>query len=214
MVEVWTFHQRKARRLRLIFVVLPLLAVVTPVAGADWIAAPSRYTHEPQTGHRVWQYAPILPVPHQPMYGRSAYRQARSSLQVGNSIDQFHVVEEYGHPVRPYGEWRFPFRPFSVPYDLWGPAPGVVPGFGYGYGYGPGAGGVGSPYGPFGAVNGAGFPPPWNDGSYPDVRRRQLPPRPFNLNSPTLNNTNINGDGNTTNLPTNNVSGIGNEVNN
>ncbi len=41
-------------------------------------------------------------------------------MQVGQSADHMHVVEEWGRPVRPYGEWRFPYRPYSVPYQLWG----------------------------------------------------------------------------------------------
>jgi hypothetical protein len=52
---------------------------------------------------------------------QSGYWHTRSSIQAGGSADHLHVVEEWGRPVRPYGEWRFPYRPFSVPYPLWGP---------------------------------------------------------------------------------------------
>ncbi len=188
--------------------------LVGPALAADWLTQPSYFTHDPHTGHRVWQYAPIPPVAHTPQHGRSSYRHARSSLQIGDSIDQFHVVDEYGRAVRPYGEWRFPYRPFSVPYPWWGPAYG---GFGYGYGLPPGAaGGIGSPFGPFGVINGAGFPPPYNDGSYPDVRRNQLPPRDFNVTLPGVNQTtnNINGNANTTNSPTSSIQGNANTINN
>lgn len=99
------------------------------LAGADWITAPSYYTHDPQTGKRVQQYAPIGPffAPGQPNFVRSGFRHSRSSIQVGTSADHYHVTEEWGRPVRPYGEWRFPYRPYSVPYDLWGPQFGFLP---------------------------------------------------------------------------------------
>ena len=105
------------------------LFVAAPCLATDWVTLPSRYTHEPYTGQRVWQFAHTPPVLHFPQHGRNVYRHSRSSLQIGDSIDQYHSVDEYGHPVRPYGEWRFPFRPFSVPYPLWGPKYGGV---GYG----------------------------------------------------------------------------------
>jgi hypothetical protein len=90
---------------------------------ADWITAPSTYTHDPQTGERVDQYSPIGPVYTfaRRDYLRSGYRHTRSALQVGGSMDNMHIVEEWGRPVRPYGEWKFPFRPYSVPYSMWGP---------------------------------------------------------------------------------------------
>lgn len=188
----------------------------TSVQATDWIASPSFYTHREDTGQRVWQYRPVAPVYHFPSNNRSVYRHSRSSLQVGDSVDHYHAVDEYGGPVRPYGEWRFPYRPFSVPYGLWGPPPGFggfgVPGFG---GNGNNFGGVGSPFGPFGAVNGSGFPPPWNDGSYPDVLRQQIAPRPFNpSNNTTTNNINGNNNNPSTNSPNNTVTGNDNNVTN
>ena len=175
----------------------------TSAFAADWITAPSRFTHDPQTGQRVTQFAPTPPVFHDPSPFRSGFRHTRSSLQVGDSIDQYHSVDEFGRPVRPYGEWRFPFRPFSVPSHLWGGQGGYggYGGFGYGHGFssGFGAGGGFGPFGPFGAINGAGFPPPWNDGSYPDVRRQQLPPQPFNLPGVNIDNE-VNGNNNNVNI--------------
>lgn len=164
---------------------------------ADWITAPSRFTHDPQTGHRVVQFADIPPVIHTPSPYRSGFRHSRSSLQVGDSADHYHVVDEFGRPIRPYGEWRFPFRPFSVPFELWGGRGGYGGYGGYGRG-GYGNAGFG-PFGPFGAINGAGFPPPWNDGSYPDVRRNQTPPQPFGPPNFNLNN-NVNGNDNNINI--------------
>lgn len=90
---------------------------------ADWILAPSTFTHDPQTGERVSQYAPIEPVYVQtrPDYLKSGYRHNRSSIYSGDGADHHHVVEQWGRPVRPYGEWLHPYRPYSVPYHLWGP---------------------------------------------------------------------------------------------
>lgn len=115
----------------------------------DWIFSQSYFSHNPETGRRLTQYAPTPPVLIQlPLdYVRSGYRNTESRIQVAGSADRLHITEEWGRPVRPYGEWQFPYRPFSVPYDLWGsPYPGysygprqggLGPGYGYGYGYGP-----------------------------------------------------------------------------
>lgn len=123
---------------------------------ADWITAPSYYTHDPRTGERVSQYTPIGPVYRweRPDYQQSGYRHTRSSLQIGRSIDHLHIVEEWGRPVRPYGEWRYPYRPYSVPYAAWGPPfAGLSGGF-----WGPGYGGV--PGGALGGIPPAAFTHP------------------------------------------------------
>lgn len=177
-----------------------LVLSASSACGQNWLAEPSYFTHDRATGQRVNQYYQRTSVIHTPSPYRSVYRHTRSSLQVGDSVDQYHSVERYGEPVRPYGEWRFPYRPFSVPYPQWGP---IYPGGGFGFPFVPtpygggGGGGNWGPYGPSGVINGAGFPPPWNDGSYPDVRRTQLPPQPFP--SPTIDqsiNNDVTGDDN------------------
>jgi hypothetical protein len=149
----------------------PLVADFT--AAADWITDPSYYSHDPQTGERVTQYTPIGPFYTfaRTDYLRSGYRHTRSSIQAGHSADHMHVVEEWGRAVRPYGEWRFPFRPYSVPYDLWGPPPfagagwgGFFPPFLPPHGW-PGAEAPASPYD-------RQQPPPYYDGSYPAYRSR------------------------------------------
>jgi len=101
---------------------LGVLFLTTSACAADWILAPSTFTHDPETGKRVTQYAPIGPFywPQRADYRQSGYRHHRSTLRAGGSADHMHVVEEWGRPIRPYGEWRFPYRPYSVPYDLWG----------------------------------------------------------------------------------------------
>ena len=106
---------------------------------------PSTYTHEPMSGQRVDQFAVVeQPVaPHREDFTRSGFRHYRSTLQAGQSADNMHIVEQWGRPVIPYEQWRFPFRPYAVPYDAWGPqAPyGITNGFfGFGVGAGVGAG--------------------------------------------------------------------------
>jgi hypothetical protein len=169
----------------LLFASLVALAAASFAGAAEWITAPSYYTHDPQSGQRVTQYSPIGPVyvPQGSDYVKSGYRHTRSSLQVGNTADHVHVVEQWGAPVRPYDEWRFPYRPYSVPYQAWGPpyggfgGGGFGPGFGYGGGVGGGAGGgLGyDPYTPgFGQpYQGPGSQPPWLDDSHPDYRSRR-----------------------------------------
>lgn len=182
-------------RLLTLAIALAVLASASATQAADWITAPSYFTHSPQTGERVAQYTPIGPVyvPQRPDYLQSGYRHTRSSLQVGQSIDHMHLVEEWGRPVRPYGEWRYPYRPYSVPYQGWGPPFGGFGGFGgAGFGFpffpgGVGGGGVGGGGVGGGGVGGGGFPggpyPPANyppsgrDELYPDVRLN--PPFPF-----------------------------------
>ena len=138
------------RHVLLLTLTLGILAYSTANA-TDWILATSYYSHDPQTGRRVTQYAPTARVfvEVRADYVRSGYRHTESRIQVGGSADRLHMTEEWGRPVRPYGEWQFPYRPYAVPYDFWGPPyGGSVPGFphrsrGYGFdhfgrGYGPG----------------------------------------------------------------------------
>lgn len=166
-----------------------------PLQAADWITAPSYYTHDWTSGQRVAQYSPIGPFYYycRPDYVKSGYRHLRSTLDLGSSSDNLHIVEEWGRPVRPYDEWRFPFRPYSVPYDAWGPPFGGLGGAGAFYPYGfPGGGFPGPyPYGsgagpyPYDGGNGPGHghsgPPvnyaqPWLDGHYPAYDHRDRSP--------------------------------------
>ena len=98
---------------------------------------------------------------------KSGYRHTRSTIDLGNSSDNLHIVEEWGRPVQPYEQWRFGNRPYGDnPYPAWGPplaGAGIVPGYGWGgFGFGGGfGGGRGSPYY---QMQG---PAPWLDGYYP-----------------------------------------------
>ena len=107
--------------------VLLIVGSVWPVAGElqadDWMTWGSTYTHSPENGQRVDQYAvaeqPLAPLRED--FSRSGYRNFRSSLQAGQSADNLHIVEQWGQPIIPYEQWRFPFRPYAVPYNAWGP---------------------------------------------------------------------------------------------
>ncbi|MFI4874236.1 MAG: hypothetical protein ACIALR_02825 [Blastopirellula sp. JB062] len=151
--------------------------------GQEWLTSPSFYSHSPETGNRVAQYRPDPTVnqPYDPSYLSSGYRQFRSRIGSGGSVDNYHIVQEWGRPVRPYGEWLHPYRPYSVPYQLWGapfqglgpvfnnypPYPGPLYGPGGGYGPGrPGAGG-GPGYGP-----GPATPP--GGGNFPGYREGNI----------------------------------------
>ena len=182
---------------------LLILGAATETRSADWITAPSYYTHDPQTGDRVQQYTPIGPFYTYSSgdYRRSGFRHTRSTIQAGTSADNLHIVDQWGPPVQPYGEWRFPYRPYSVPYPLWGP-PYVGPNWGFmpqaGWGAGPQAGWgsapragypyeAGGPYPPGREYPNEyynGFPPsrpwePWYDGSYQTYRSPRLPDSQF-----------------------------------
>lgn len=167
------------------FVVLAIVVLFADTSTASaqtWLTEPSYFTHNPESGERVTQYQRNDRVVHSPTATRSVYRHIRSTLQVGDSVDYYHAVDQYGGPVRPYGEWRFPFRPFSAPYSQWGPnfnngynSGWGSPGWGYpGWG---GGNGWGSPYGRGGIFDDTGFSQQWTDGYYPDVQRDRYPPR-------------------------------------
>ncbi|XZE36682.1 hypothetical protein SH501x_002265 [Pirellulaceae bacterium SH501] len=100
----------------------------------DWTTLQSTYSHD-ENGTRLDQYSqgvqPVVAL--RPDYVKSGFRHTRSTLQAGFSSDNYHVVEQWGGDVRPYGEWRYPYRPFSVPYGMWGPQlPQVVGGLPWG----------------------------------------------------------------------------------
>jgi hypothetical protein len=126
-------------------ILLPLLVLATanPAVSGEWMTQRSFYTHDPVSGQPTHQFAtpPPAVVPQSPSFQTSGYSHYRSTLQFGQSADNYHRVEQWGPPVRPYGEWRFPYRPYSVPYDQWGPPYGglnIGLGFGAGYGVVPG----------------------------------------------------------------------------
>jgi hypothetical protein len=96
-------------------------------APVDWTTLPSTYTHD-QNGRRVDQYALAFEPQsnERPDFQTAGFRHTRSTLQAGTSADNYHLVERWGPPVQPYGEWRYPYRPFSVPYGAWGPQSPLV----------------------------------------------------------------------------------------
>jgi hypothetical protein len=139
-----------------------VLAVICPLSIAeanDWLTLPSSFSHDVH-GVRVTQYAPINAptVAATPKLQTSGYTHTRSSLNYGQSADNYHRVEEWGAPVRPYGEWRFPYRPFSTPYPNWGPPyAGLNLGFPFPV-YSPHFGGWGGDGGHWGGGDQGGWP--------------------------------------------------------
>ena len=129
------------------YALLSLIAMgcTSATFAADWLTLPSSFSHDAAGGGRVSQYAPITgpTVPLASNFRTSGFTHMRSSLNYGSSADNYHRVERWGDPIRPYGEWRFPFRPYSTPYPNWGaPYAGLNLNFnrGYGNGFGGSAG--------------------------------------------------------------------------
>lgn len=133
-------------------------------SGGDWLTHPSTFTHAP-SGVRVSQFAPVdaPPLNDQSQLVTGGYTNYRSTIQYAQTADNYHRVNQWGAPVRPYGEWNYPFRPYSVPYAAWGPPfAGLNVGVGYPYGgYRPSWPYLGLPYqqyiqnpaGPYPATN-------------------------------------------------------------
>jgi hypothetical protein len=149
----------------------PLPAPVTPIvyvaktSPPSWIFAPSRYTHDPETGARVAQYAmkpPIEPLD-DPRLVTSGYSRSRSVLRgADGSVDTYYRVTNYGNGrggmdaewERFHDAWRgstvaggnYQVYPGGYGYGYGGggyPGYGGGPGYGAGPGYGPGYGGPG-----------------------------------------------------------------------
>lgn len=94
-------------------------------ADAGWMFLPSYYSHDPNTGARVAQYAPkeTAFAREDPSYQQSGYRHNQTTIRgPGGSADRLHVVETWGEgeAIRPYGEWQRPFRAGATPYGPWG----------------------------------------------------------------------------------------------
>jgi len=163
-------------------------AWISPATGhsAEWITAPSYYTHDPVTAERVNQYSQVGPFYYYQRgdYTQSGYRHNRSTFQFGGSADNLHIVEQWGAPVIPYEQWRFPYRPYGSPYPAWGPPYGGLGDAGYGgfFPYGPipfGGGNVGAGSGRFNTAE------QWMDGYYPRYDRNDRSPyyRPYRAES-------------------------------
>jgi hypothetical protein len=93
--------------------------------GSSWIFLPSYYSHDPETGERVTQYAPLPKVYRtvDPTYRESGFHYTEQFLRgTGSSFDALHLVQTWGQgdQIRPYGEWLFPYRAGATPYGPWG----------------------------------------------------------------------------------------------
>ncbi|MCG8651989.1 MAG: hypothetical protein MI861_19265, partial [Pirellulales bacterium] len=118
--------------MRYAILLLTFMAVSGNALAQTWLTMPSTYTHD-VNGQRVTQYQSIAPpvAPAVSNFRTSGFTHTRSSLNFGQSADNYIRVEKWGDPVRPFGEWRFPYRPFSAPYPYWGaPYAGLNIGFG------------------------------------------------------------------------------------
>ncbi len=117
------------RHLALLVVLLTLAPSAIGRAADSWIFRSSHYSHDPETGQRVAQYAPKQAAYRtvDPTYVQSGYRHSRSTLRgVGGSVDRRHIVETWGagEMIRPYGEWQYPYRAGATPFGPWGSAAG------------------------------------------------------------------------------------------
>lgn len=178
----------------MLFLIALLFSTSAPAG--DWVTWRSFYTHRAETGQRTQQHTrpPESQVPHDPTFQTSGFTHIRSSLNFGQSADNYHRVQQWGAEVRPYGEWRFPYRPYSVPYPMWGePYAGLNIG-GYPYppyppmplnqgGVGGGVPGTTPPVGPTNPwqppMGGSGYWP-WNSGNpYPSGPGQPYPAPPY-----------------------------------
>tara|TARA_R110002095_G_scaffold141062_1_gene122416 strand:+ start:418 stop:1164 length:747 start_codon:yes stop_codon:yes gene_type:complete len=156
----------------LLLCAVPAWIGIESAPAEEWMTWNSTYTHAPNSGMRVDQYnLPVQPeAPFRADYQSSGYRNYRSTLQVGQTSDNYHRTEQWGRQIQPYEQWRFPYHPYAVPYSQWGPqAPyGIFNGAGYG-GYYP------TPY-PGTGFPGTGFPGGGHAGNPPSSPPHHGPP--------------------------------------
>jgi hypothetical protein len=96
---------------------------------SNWVFEPSYFSHDPATGKRVAQYAPLPKVylRQDPTYQESGFHYTQHLLRgPGGSLDAYHLVQTWGNGdrIRPYGEWQRPYRAGATPYGPWGNAQG------------------------------------------------------------------------------------------
>ena len=91
----------------------------------SWIFQQSYFSHDPDNGNRVAQYAPE-PTSYtrdDPTYMESGYRHNQIfTFGPNGTADRMHIVQTWGQGefIRPYGEWEFPYRAGATPYGPWG----------------------------------------------------------------------------------------------
>ncbi|WP_052031883.1 hypothetical protein [Novipirellula maiorica] len=145
-----------------VIMILMNLVIASQCGAADWLTLPGKFSHDPVTAQRVEQFQPPATpaVAEVANFRTSGYTHVRSRLNYAQSSDNYHRVETWGDPVRPYGEWQRPFRPYSVPYAAWGaPFAGLnITPYGYGLPYGNGVGAFDGAGGPGFGGDGLGRP--------------------------------------------------------
>ncbi|MCC6494513.1 MAG: hypothetical protein IT424_16000 [Pirellulales bacterium] len=159
----------------------PALPVVFQQPPDSWVFMRSRYTHDPETGARVAQYAmkpPIEPFD-DPRLVTSGYSRSRVVLRgADGSVDTTYRVQSFGNGrggidaewERFHDAWRgstiaggnfAAYPPYGYGYGGYpGPYTGGYGAAGFGYGGAPGYGGGGFPLGNRGLGYGGGFGQP------------------------------------------------------
>jgi hypothetical protein len=142
--------------------IVPVLVVTAwPALGwADWLFAPAKYTHSPESGQRVAQYAQHEPVEGLPDYRDtlSRYWTTRTQLRgVDGALDSVYEVRSFGNGrggldaqwERGFDAWQ---RAANIAGPFWAGAywPGGIaaPGLDYYNQGGPQVGGAGSAFPP------------------------------------------------------------------
>jgi hypothetical protein len=129
----------KMKRLFAVLLALSVLPVINAArAGSEgrvvpcneseeesWVFRSSYFSHDPDKGNRVAQYAPEPTSYYRddPSYMESGYRHYQYEIVgPGGSADRMHVVQTWGLGLmlRPYGEWEYPYRAGATPYGPWG----------------------------------------------------------------------------------------------
>lgn len=183
-------------------------ACVAKAQPESWVFARSRYTHDPDTGGRVAQYARKVPVEALPDQRAvsSGYRRTRTVMRgADGSVDTSYQVQSYGNGrggmdaewERFHDAWRGStigggnFFNGGFPGYGFGGFPGYGPGFGFGGAFPPGTIPPGfridprQQYGPgFGRPDAGRLDPDGADG-YHDGRTRTPDRRFFNQAVPT-----------------------------
>ena len=105
-------------------IVMTLTAANSFAVEGDWVFAPGDYTHDPDTGQRVTQFAPdaVAYYPFGRNYQRSGFRYNNSTLRIGNAVNRYTTVETWGNGAVALGATLL-FQPYDDRGDdTYGPA--------------------------------------------------------------------------------------------
>lgn len=144
----------------------PRVVAAPKPAGPNWIFQPGLYSHDPRTGERITQYAPLPAVEALPDTRgiASGYHRSRvNQVGTGGSVDTYYRVENWSNiPGGLDAEWERVndvwqqstlsggYGSGSYGYGPYGQGYGGFGSGGYGYGNGGGNGGYGPGFGGYG----------------------------------------------------------------